>query len=293
MSKRKINKFKVIIVMFALVIFFMTVTGLGRFVYNTARDRYLSSKKFYFTSNLLNPNGNKYAYENWDGEGVYEIDIELFSQQNDLEQYDDDLEYTFVINYNDTDILCSLNDPTGFKESTGGQVMDVYENQVIPVNTHNDRAKIYIKAAPDENGEDKKLDLGKNHEISVTAYTTEPYRKSLSATFGFVINEVSYNLEDNEGRSYVILNVRNVSNTASDITINFDSEIVRLDINDMVYLENTDKVVVDSEQVISSITFEMPKETSRDIKFYKTSDDNPLISSYGISNVFEVKKVVK
>ena len=53
MSRRKkINKVKVAIVVFALLVFFMSVTGLGRFVYNAARDRYLSSKKFYFSSDF-------------------------------------------------------------------------------------------------------------------------------------------------------------------------------------------------------------------------------------------------
>ena len=65
MSRRKkINKLKVAIVVFALLVFFMSVTGLGRFNYNAVRDRYLSSKKFYFTSDLLAPTGTTYEYAN-------------------------------------------------------------------------------------------------------------------------------------------------------------------------------------------------------------------------------------
>ena len=295
MSKRKkINKFKVVIVIFAFIVFFMTVTGFGRLVYNTVKDGYLSSKKFYFTSNLLNPNGNTYAYENWDGEGVYEIDIDLFSQNNDLEQFEEDLAYTLVINYDDTDILCTPIQ-NSYKASTGGQTMDVYSgtDYVIPVETHHDQVKLYIKPNKDAYGDDKTLELGQNHKITVTAYTTEPYKKTISATFTFSIHEVSYYIEDHQDRAYIIFNVRNVSNFPTNITVNFDNSIIRLDMNDTLCTLEKSRIKnmeLDDEGYVKEITFLMDKETSRDIKFYKTSDDNPLILDYQLSDIFEVTK---
>lgn len=295
MSKRKkVNKLKVFIVIFAFLVFFMTVTGFGRFVYNTVKDGYLSSKKFYFTSNLLNPNGDTYAYENWDGEGVYEIDIDLFSQNNDLEQYADDLEYTLMINYDDTDILCTPIQ-NSYKASTGGQTLDIYSGNdyVIPKETHHDQVKLYIKPNIDEYGDDKKLDLGKDHKITVTAYTTQPYRKRITATFTFQIHEVSYYIEDHQDRTHIIFNVRNVSNFETDITVKFDNSVIRLDMNDALCTLDKDRIKnmeFDDEGFVTEITFLMDKETSRDIKFYKTSDDNPLIENHQLSEIFTVKK---
>lgn len=310
MSKRKINKFKVFIVLIAFILFFMTVSGLGRFVYNTVKEGYLSSRKFYFTSNLLTTNGKTYSYENWDGEGVYVIDIDLFSQNNDLEQFDDDLPYTLVINYDDTDILCTPFQ-NKYKESTKGQVMDVYSytdevfgnDFIIPKETHHDQVRLYIKPNIDENGEDVKLDLGKEHKITVTAYTTNPYRKKLMAEFKFAINEVSYYIEDHIDQPYVIFNVRNVSNFPTNITVKFDNSILRVDMNDTLLAtyaneplgwrpqyDTLKKVTLDDKGYVTEFTFVMEEETSRDIKFYKTSDSNPLIEQHELSNIFTVVK---
>ena len=311
MSKRKINKFKVFITLIAFIVFFMTVTGLGRFVYNTVKEGYLSSKKFYFTSNLLTTNGIKHTYENWDGEGVYVIDIDLFSQNNDLEQFAEDLPYTLEIEYDDTDILCTPFQ-NKYKESQNKIVKDVYswENEeygsdfVIPKETHHDQIRLYIKPNVGETGEDITLDLGKEHTINVFAYTTNPYRKKIMAEFKFSINEVSYYIEDHIDQPYVIFNVRNVSNFPTDLTIKFKNDILRIDMNDTVlgryandprnWRPSNDevlrKVQVDDKGFVTEFTFRMEEETSRDIKFYKTNDSNPLIESNQLSDIFTVKK---
>ena len=90
-----------------------------------------------------------YSYENWDGEGVYVIDIDLFSQNNDLEQFDEDLPYTLVINYDDSEILCTPFQ-NQYKPSTNGQVMDIYSytdetfgnDFIIPNETHHDQVRL-------------------------------------------------------------------------------------------------------------------------------------------------------
>ena len=293
-KKRKINKFKIAILVVILIIFFMTISGYGRFVYNNITDRYFASKKFYFTSNLLTPNCNKYNFDNWDGDGIYQIDIEICSQNNDLEKYDEDLEYKLLIDYDDSDIVCSL-DYNEFKESTGGYTLDVYENLKIPVETNSNKFEIYVKPTIDpETGETKKLKLGESYDIKVTAYTTEPYKKTISAILTLKINEVSYNIKDGVNWPFVILTVRNSYDLVTDLRIEFDENVVRLDMNDSVYLENTDRVEIDENGVVTAITFEMQKETSRKIKFYKTSDDNPMIiNDYDLSKIFKIKKIFK
>lgn len=84
-TTRKLNKLKVTIAIFIIVLLVLTVTGFGRFLYNSVRDRYLASKNFYFTSNLLTTSNKTYEYDNWDGYGVYKIEIDLSSKDNDLQ----------------------------------------------------------------------------------------------------------------------------------------------------------------------------------------------------------------
>lgn len=300
MSRRKkINKLKVAIVVFALLVFFMSVTGLGRFTYNAVRDRYLSSKKFYFSSDLLLPNGATYEYANWDGIGIYEIDINMFSKNNELEKYDDDLKYSVKLDYNNTDILCSL-DYNDFSKSTGSEYYteesDGTDNrQGIGKSANNEsRLTIYVKP-----GEGKTLELNNEYTIKVTAYTSEPYRKTIEGTFKIKISDTAFEVsEDQDDVPYVIMNVRNTRNYDSNVTISFDTSKVRLDMNSRAYIEcNSDtdsntKVDTDSNNIVTSITFNMPKETSENIKFYKASStDAKLASNYEEwQNIFTVER---
>lgn len=296
MSKRKkINKFKVIIAIFMLLVFFMSVTGLGRFVYNATRDRYLASKKFYFSSNLLNTNNDTYNYTNWDGNGVYKINIEMYSKNNDTEAYNDDLKYSLVISYDSSNILCAL-DPAEFKTSTGSNTTDYYTKEndgdnrkIIPAGTNTSNFTLYVKP-----NVGKTLQIGQTHNIKVKAYTSEPYKKTIEATFALKICELAYTIEDENKRPYVIMNVRNIYDCDSIVTININPEYVRLDLNDSVCTESDTIMTNDINNNIKSITFTMGKETSRDIKFYKKNDNNGLISSFGsLSTIFSLKRIEK
>lgn len=294
MSRRKkINKLKVAIAIFALLVFFMSVTGLGRFVYNAVRDRYLSSRKFYFTSNLLTPNGNAanpHEYANWDGIGIYEIDINMFSKNNDLEKYDGELKYSVKLDYNNTDILCSL-DYSDFSNTDGfytesevdGVVTD--NRQTIPTSNEGELT-VYVK--PSGN---KELEIGDEYTIKVTAFTSDPYKKTIEGSFKLKITDVAFTVEDEEDVSYVIMNVRNTRDYDSDITISFDPSIVRLDFNDKAYVERQ-SFTTDGSNNLNSITFTMPKETSKDIKFYKTDPyDKEIVTDNSYEELLEIFEI--
>ena len=291
MSRRKkINKFKVARVVFALLVFFMSVTGLGRFTYNAVRDRYLSSKKFYFESDLLTPNGNitPHLYKNWDGIGVFEIDINMFSKGNNLERYDGVLKYSLMIEYDDSEILCAV-DPDGFKESTDGRVTDYYTNgegydnrKIIPA-SNEEKLTLYVKP-------NKKLTRNSDYEIKVTAYTSDPYKKSIEGTFKIVVGDVAFSVEDETDSPYVILNVRNTRSYESDVTISLDTKIVNVDMTSDAFVNK--KSSTTSGNRINSFTITMPKESSRSIKFYKTNPTDPkLANSYSQwLKIFEIER---
>ncbi len=294
-EKRKINKFKVGILIFIFLIFLFTVSGLGRFVYNGMRDKYLTSKNFYFTSNLLEMNGANYEYANWDGIGIYDFEIELYSKINDLQKLDEDLEYTIMVNFPD-EVNCSIND-TNFVEPDPidkSVTKPISRNSTILAKidgeyNNRDTAKIYVKAIDD----DTIFANGKTIDIEVTAYTTEPYRKSLTATFRIKIS-TSYTVDDAMGRKYAVLTVRNTSTLPQDLTIklNYPNETL-FDMNNDAFVYKKSYNYVNDTMLgnysgtttkyygnLNEVTFEIPAESSKSIKLYKKNYNKVITPSY-------------
>lgn len=298
MSRRKkINKIKVAIVVFVLLVFFMSVTGLGRFTYNAVRDRYLSSKKFYFSSDLLVPNGAEYEYANWDGIGIYEIDINMLSKNNDLERYLGDLKYSVKLDYNNTNIECSLkyND---FSLATGNEYYREEEfvdnRQTIDGSNNENKLVVYVRPK-----EDATLEVGQEYTIKVTAYTSEPYKKTIEGTFKIKVSDVAFEMqEDQADVPYVVMNVRNTRDYDSNVTIKLnDTDLVRLDMTSRAAYEadndgDATTEIVKEGGVVTAVTFKMPKGTSEDIKFYKTSPTNGVVASTyeEWQNIFSIER---
>ena len=308
MSRRKkINKFKVAIVVFALLVFFMSVTGLGRFTYNAVRDRYLSSKKFYFSSDLLVPNGAEYEYANWDGLGIYEIDMKMFSKNNDLERYNEDLKYSVKLDYNNSKLECTLDYPD-FSKATGNEYYreeagGIDNRQTINGTTNESDLVVYVRPKAGV-----KLEQDSEYTIKVTAYTSEPYKKTIEGTFKIKVSDVSYTwVKDNANIPYVLINVRNNRDYDSNVTVTINTpSLVALDMTNRICYEvahdvyptghpnagteNTDTKVNIDGTVAKSITFNMPKGTSEDIKFYKVSNTNGEISDETMKGLFTIKR---
>lgn len=303
-KERKINKLKVGILVFIFLIFLLTVTGFTRFVYNGIRDKYLTSKKFYFTSNLLEMNGARHNYDNWDGIGIYDFELELYSKINDLQKLEEDLEYTIMVNFPD-EVNCAINE-TDFQQPTIVKDADGEERKVVtkPISKNStifakidgeynnrDTAKIYVKAIDDATI----FENGKTIDIEVTAYTTEPYRKSITATFRIKIS-TSYKVQDAVGQKYAILTVRNTSTIPQDMTIKISNPNKFLfDMNDDAYVYKkgynylNDTILGNSTSSSSSttrygnlseVTFEIPAESSKMIKIYKTNYNDLVTTSH-------------
>lgn len=257
MEKRKINKVKVGIVIAIVVILLMEITGFSRYIYNSAKDKYLTSKAFYFTSNLLEEsNLNKsYQYINWGGTDTYVLDLELNSFKNELLRMTDDLEYELACSTTSSKVTCGIDSETGDTTDT----RTIYQS-----NDNIDSVKIYIVPKTGVT-----ITQGETIPIKIVAKTTNPYAKELSATFNFEIKAAgsSYTIEDEAYQNYLTLNLKNTLITESEITLNLDTTKLRLDTNDEVYLKGT--VILDGSNYINEIVFTMPPESSKNIKFYK------------------------
>ena len=317
-EKRKINKLKVGIVVFIFLAFLLTISGFARFVYNNFRDRYLASRKFYFTSNLLEMTNKTYTYNNWDGTGIYELDLELYSKNNDLQVLEEDIEYNLMVTF-PSNVNCTIDNAK--KKTEDIEFMYPYEwveydkeyivteeykqprnatRTIVASNQNLDEVAIYLKQREEitplrKSDEVAPLKKGDEILIDVLAYTTQPYKKTISATFKVKI-ETTFSIEDEHYQEYAILNLRNSTNEKQDVTIELNANEVLLDMNDDVFIYN--KGFTTQEKTIptvgyesfryghiNKITFEMPKESMREIKLYKVNTYNKFNVNSGIVQV--------
>lgn len=253
-KRRKLNKVKVGIVLFIIVIAF-SITVFGRYIYNVVRDAYLTAQQFYFESDILDINTPEYSYNNWGGIDVYEIEFELYSYNNLLEKLDYDLEYTLTCQSLSTDkIECDLRTIDG-GTTADGTIYTSANNTV--------REKIYVTPIDD-------IALGETVYLLVTAKTEDPYVKEISCRFSITASTQglnSYKIEDVENRDYAVLNLVNGNVTAMPVVIEIDPDVLRLDLNDEIY-QNNEGIELEGNYV-KKITFNMEAESSKNIKLYK------------------------
>lgn len=261
-SKRKINKFKVIICL-VIIILLLTVTGFGRYIYNTIKDRYLASKSFYFTSNLLDYTNPKYSYSSWGGGSDTKFNLELYSYENELLKMEYDLKYELTCKVTSKNAKCRID-----SESEG---TTVNKTGIIPAvlnDTASNKVTHVINIIPTT-----ELQLGDKVKLEVTAVTDDVYEKTISAEFTFIITaqESEYEIQDSVGSKYATLLIRNTTDSDSDVILEFDPSKINLDMNDDIYIN---KISIETKEIsghpfINKIRFNLPAESSRKIRFYK------------------------
>ena len=280
------KKFKKIIFIFIGFGLLFTVLGTtyGRYIYLELKEYYLSTKKFYFNSDKLALNRPIYQVENWSGVGSYNISINLNSYKNNLEVCDSDITYTLTYSCS-TNVTCSLNKNSG----------------TIYTSTNTDNIIATLTSITT-------LSEGDSAFIEITATSTAPYSKTISARFvlNVSISGLSYEIADVARRSYLNFNITNTLdyytvvtafgnhavgekidiNTylglsaenkakckSALITLTFDPTVVVLDMTSEAYLKavNYTTTTIGGYNYINSITFNVEAISSAQIKFYKTN----------------------
>ncbi len=259
---KKINKVKVAITIF-IIVFLISMSVFGRYIYNTTREAYFTSKKFYFTSNLLTLDNQKYTYEDWGGIDVYETSVELYSYANKFLRLDYDLNYEISCeSLSPSKIKCTLNDADGPTSTTGViyAKTDGRENNIS-------RIGIYITPLT-------QINKGEVVTFALKASTNEPYKKEISCEISLKVKQQttnSYKIEDVSGRNYAVLEIVNAQNTALQYTLTFDPKVLRVDTNDEVCINKISgsSTTINGTQYLNKIVFNMDKESAKNIKFYK------------------------
>lgn len=255
--KRKLNKKKVAFVII-IIIMLITLPIFGRYVYNNVREAYLKSRNFSFTSNLLASSEKTYKYANWSGSEPYELDLQLYSYENELSLFNYEglgLEYK---------LTCTIDDATKATVHIDDAIDGISEEKDhIPNATNIKDVKIYLKPVTT-------LTAGEVITLNITAETTKPYKKTLSAQFQIIVSKqlVSYRIEDEEESIYATLKLINAKNEDNEIKIAFNPETVMIDTTDEAYINKVSETKTD-EQYINSVTITLESGQSEDIKFYK------------------------
>ena len=268
-KRKKLNKLKIGIAIFLIVLIF-SISVFGRYIYNAAIEGYFLARQFYFSSDRLTLNGEDQIYtdDSWGGIGEHEIGFDLYSYNNELSKLNYNLGYTVtcypVENDGSADkITCTIAGTGGASTSTG----------TILTDTHTSRVTILVNPKT-------QISEGDTVNFIVTASTSEPYQKTISRKFSLHINLPdgnTYSIEDVAGRDYAVLKLVNRSETATQATLEFDPNILRLDLNDEIYTNTANRVQVGTTTIsgnsyINKIVFNIGAESAKNVKFYKVDN---------------------
>lgn len=259
--KRKLNKFKVSIVVILVVLIF-SITVFGRYIYNNAREAYFVARQFYFSSDILTVNGSNYQYDNWGGTGTYAIEFELYSYLNSLSKLDYDLGYTITCTTSDSDKV-----RVGINSDEVGAPTTITD--VIPASTNTSKIGLFVTPI---------TEIAKNDsvKVQVTASTSVPYQKTISCEFtikAVTQGENTYLIQDDVNQDYAILSLTCVNESGAQVTLEFDPSKLRIDMNDEVYInrivEKDATSTINGDIYVKKIVFNIDAETTKNVKFYK------------------------
>ena len=276
----KIKRYILVSIFVALVLTFSV--SFGRYVYRKSMDLYFMTKNFYFESDKLKNPGATYLLNYWNGVDPYDIPINLNSFKNDILKSTSDIPYTMTYNCPNT-VICSFNKSSG----------------TISKNTNTDN--LIFTLTPNAIFSD-----GDSVTVDITASSTSPYVKKLSASFTFVVGKygLSHTISDAAGQPYLILKVTNTLDTyvvkeafgsynpgnhvskavydslsdtdkakcaSAVIHVSFSPNTLRIDNTSTKFMNAYDiqSQIISGYSYVKSFTFDMDPSISSTVKFYK------------------------
>ena len=252
----KKNKILLIIIMIIALIY--PVATLSRIVYNVALTHFYKTKNFYFASDLLSEKNPTYEISNWSGVDSYVITINMNSILNEHVRATSNIDYIISFSCEDK-VNCYLNKTNG----------------TIPVNEYVDsnRDEFSLTIVPT-----KTFENNETTKVTIKAESTNPYKKSISATFTLKASKVglSYEITDKKNDIFAILRLTN-SLTYYTIKEAFNDFSVGDEIDQEKYNSLTEEEKLKCASLTVEINFD-PRIITMDLtnSFYlKTFKTNP------------------
>lgn len=294
MKKKKIIIFSLLF----LVLIMVSPIGvtLTRYVTQNIKNYIMEANNFFFNSDKLAYGGTSYGINNWGGVGEIEIQFQLNNHKNNILTSDADIVYSVSTTCDTTSVTCNLSATSGTIQRE--EKTDNLTLRVNPLRAFNDN---------------------ESTTVTVTATSSSPYVKELSATFTITVGTrgINYEITDTVGSPYMIFKITNAQDTykvitpfngyavgailthsqyeaLSDtdkakcasalVTLSFDPSKVILDTtSDIMKTATFTTTRYNNIDYISNITFNVDVMTSMDIRFYKrdTSENYtyPIVTS--------------
>ena len=279
--KKKFKKY-IIIIVFLLVFVAATSLTFGKYIYNSAWNYYLSSKGFYFESDLLDINTKKNSLLKWDGSDIY---FTIKNSQNEKLISEYDISYKVICevlgeeaNY----IKCNLNNTgtSSFNGTLASAAKCINKKDETNVGSYT-KAECELSGYEWDEEITKKnnyfnlelTDLTKKIEevsIKITAESIVPYHATLIGIFNVNLVE-NMDLElVTEYQNYVDYVELSIINTTQ------EDKCVVVDFNEKDYALDTElNLLVDyntsEDKIVNQITTKILKENSNIYRFYKTN----------------------
>ena len=240
---------------------------------------------FFFNSDKLAAGGMTYGINNWGGVGNIEIQFQLNNHKNNILTSDADIDYTLSTSC-DSSVRCTLDANSG----------TIYKNEKT------DNLTLTVTPL-------RVFDDEESFTASVTASSTAPYVKTLSATFVVTVGKrgINYAISDSVGSPYFMFSITNANDTykvvtafgdysvgdiltteeymalnstqkgncaSAMVTLTFDPTVVIIDTtSDILKTATKTTTTVNGVAYISSITFKVEALDSMDIRFYKKNSN--------------------
>ena len=281
---KKIKK-KIIIVLIMISILTITTTlTLGKYVYNSVWNYYLSTRGFYFESDLLDANIKNNSLLKWDGTDIYfmlknSLNNELISE------YDISYKITCEVLGDEANYVdCMLNGTSssefnGVLSSNASCINNITDEDVSGLN----KAKCEINGYTWQQeitstrnyfnlkltDETKEID---ELSVKITVDSIGPYTKELIGIFNINkidIDESSILTKYQSFSEYDELSIINTSTGEKCLSINFDTNDYLFDATSYSILDQH----IDSSNKINQIDIKINKDSSSIYNFYKINNE--------------------
>lgn len=278
--KKRTKRFLLLVIFVAILSFISYGFTYAKYASNSLWNYYLSSKGFYFSSEELSEEGEKYVNTIWDGE---KVSFSIKNNLNDIVITDFDIQYKAICTIksaSNENVSCSLN---GSGSNVYHGVLSSFKNCK---NQTGDGVNVsnYDKTTCEMNGYDWKSQIASkdlyfdiigdvsNVDVEITVTSTSPYTKTLSASYSLykdqsLIGMLNKQYEEHSDYSRLIISNSYKENKCA--VVSFDANKVRIEKD-----ENITNYATDTSGYINEITFPIKGKESISFIFYKVTDEN-------------------
>lgn len=254
-KKQFILFFIIFIYLFALSFTF------GRYAMKKVKSYLSGSKEFCFYSDKLSEQDVEYPI-NWSGTEQCIIPINLYTKINSLKKLNHDVKYKITYELLSSNATCTLSKEEG----------------IVPADTNTDAFTVLITPT-------KNIDENEKMSVKVNVTTIDDFEKILTANFIISVNDqnMSYKIDDLEGRPYLNLIINNTHK--QNVTISFNPNELLIDTTNEIFSKLNNLQLQPGTRYVNEVTFTVEAMSNTNIKFFKKNK----MENYKDKNIINVE----